>query len=197
MCFWATTDPTRPTSNKAEPLGCRDDCKFKGTMYEWSRAFADTLAPEIKAKFYRLESWAEQFQNEDGEVILEGSYTPALLANGTCDVFSTYLTKLPWRLKKANIITFVPGRAIVVIHESNKDRIKTLKDLGGKTTVDPKGGWPSEWFTEWNEGPLAENPIKFQIIDKAFTEYTALEAGEIDFVIADALVAMYLSPNYA
>ena len=59
------------------------------------------------------------------QTVREDSYTPELMASGKCDVYSTGLTKLPWREKKLAFVTLYPTRMVVVVNKSRKEEFKT------------------------------------------------------------------------
>src|SRR5262249_39618568 len=82
---------SRPSMSVATPPGCRGNCTFTGPVYDEVVAFAATLGQDIQLKLLRVD-WDEQFHNRDGKTEREASYTPELLASGTCDLYPNNLT---------------------------------------------------------------------------------------------------------
>ena len=83
--------PIHPALAEVSPPECWEQCTFTGQMYDEVVAFAATLGPDITLKFFRV-LWDAQFHNREGKTVREASYTPELLASGTCDVYPTHLT---------------------------------------------------------------------------------------------------------
>jgi len=73
--------------------------KTKEIRIRMPLAFAETLGKDVKPKVIRVE-FDEQFFNKEGVVVREASYTPELLASGTCDFHATDLSRTSWRLNK-------------------------------------------------------------------------------------------------
>src|SRR5262245_13962370 len=96
--------PSRPSMSVATPPDCRDNCTFTGPVYDEVVAFAATLGQDVRLKLLRV-GWDEQFHNREGKTDREASYTPELLASGTCDVYPNNLTQNGWRLKKLDVVT--------------------------------------------------------------------------------------------
>ena len=101
ICLVAVEDFT------VEPKQCRENCKFGGDLYDMAMAFSRSLGGGVKARILRVD-WDEQFFNKDGQTVREDSYTPELMASGKCDVYSTGLTRLPWREKKLASLPCTP-----------------------------------------------------------------------------------------
>lgn len=173
----------------AEPSGCRDDCTFKGPVYEAALDFALTLGSDIKAKFVRVE-WDEQFHNQDGETDRQGSYTPELLASGTCDIYPSHLTKLDWRLKKLDFVTLFPNRIMVVVNKQKKRDFSKPEDLAGKVAAVTKDTSFDTWLQAQNESAYKDDPIELRYMS-SFDAIKAVEAGEADFTLLDGDLAIW------
>jgi len=178
-----------PAIAVTEPSGCRDDCTFKGPVYEAVLDFAETLGSDIKPKFVRVE-WDEQFYNQDGKTDRAGSYTPALMASGICDIYPSHLTKLDWRLKKLDFVTLFSNRMMVVVNKQKKRHFKKPADLAGKVAAITKDTSFETWLQAQNESTYADNPIQLHYMD-SIDAIKAVDAGEVDFTLLDGDLAIW------
>lgn len=182
-----------PASASAEPENCRDDCKFSGPHFEQASTFARSLGNGIRAKYLRVD-WDEQFFNKQGKTDRDGGYTPELLASGRCDLYAGHMTKNAWRLKKLDIVTLYPGRMMVILSKPMQGKIKAAPDLAGKTTATDKDTSFHTWLQEQNQTLYAANPVTIKLMD-TLKSMTAVEAGEVDFVLTDANMAIWVTRN--
>lgn len=179
----------RPSSVVATPPGCREDCTFSGPVYEDVVAFAATLGQDIQLKLLRVD-WDEQFHNQDGTTEREASYTPALLASGTCDVYPSKLGKNAWRLKKLDFVTMYPNRMMVIVNKARKAQFQTLADLAGRVAGATKDSTQQTWLQEQNSSVYAAHPV--HILDMIQDEaIKAVDTGELDFTLAYADAAIW------
>jgi ABC-type amino acid transport substrate-binding protein len=177
------TAPDKPTFT-VEPADCREGCTFGGYAYELANALAETLGGEVKLKARNVE-FSQLFFNKEGVVVREASYTPELLASGTCDFYATSLSKVPWRLKKVDFVTLFPDRMIVLVHQSKHGEFKTPADLGGKVAAIPKDTAQQTWLQEQNTSAYAANPVQMTLA--GFEEsLKTLDEGRVDFVLGDS-----------
>ena len=95
--------------------------------------FAYYLGVELDIKYTPY--FAKYFENKNGELLKDSAYTPEWF--NYIDVAAEIMVPLKWRLKKLNIIPFIPF-AQVVIGRKNMD-ISSLNDLKKYKGVTSKG----------------------------------------------------------
>lgn len=175
-----------PLLTRVEPAGCTADCRHAGVIVEEARAFATALGVEPR---FRTVGWSEQFADASGEVRREAGYTPALLADGTCDLFVSNLARLPWRLTKLEIVPRFDSRMIALIRTDDAERIRRIDDLEGLTIGVAEQSSFHSWVLEQNSSIFAERPI--HIVPATGQEpLRALRRGEVDFILTDADIAI-------
>lgn len=177
----------------ATPVGCREDCTFSGPAYEAAKAFADQLGKEVVPRFIRV-GWDEQFFNRDGVTARDETYTPELLASGTCDVYPAYLAKNEWRLRKIDIVTLFPNRRMVIVKRSERGRYNSVKDLAGKVGTIEKNTSYHTWLLEQNKEIFAADPVNILVmpVDEGLR---AVVDGRADFTIIDVDAAIWAVRN--
>ena len=181
--------PAHPAVVVAQPPDCRDDCTFSGPVYEAVLAFVATLGTDIKPTFRRV-AWDEQFFNQQGQTDREASYTPALLASGTCDLYPSNLTITAWRLKKLDFVPLFQSRMMVVVNTARQKQFNGPADLAGKTAAVQKDTSFHTWLQAQNEDAYAANPVQIQLLGPG-ASLTAVDAGAVDFAMADADAAIW------
>ncbi len=175
-----------PLLTRVEPAGCTADCRYAGVIVEEARAFAAALGVEPR---FRTVEWSAQFADASGAVRREASYTPALLADGTCNLFVSNLARLPWRLTKLAIVPRFNSRMIALIRADDADRISRVEDLQGLTIAVAEQSSFHSWVLEQNRSVFAARPIG--IVPATGEEpLAALLRGEVDFVLTDADIAV-------
>ena len=177
----------------ATPEGCQDDCVFNGPAWEESVAFAASLGPKIKLTTKRIE-WNENFQNAKGVVDKMGGYTPKLLADGTCDILPSHLTKNSWRENMMDFVTLFPSRMMVVIAKTNKGNIKRITDLAGLTAAVQANSSYHTWLLQQNTGIFSSNPVKLKLMTTA-DALDAVDKGVVDFSMKDADGAIWITKH--
>lgn len=181
-----------PSVATIEPPDCAADCRFSGPAVEAAEAFAGTL--DGVAPLFRQVGWDAQFQNAEGETIVDADYTPALLADGSCDVMPNHMTVTDWRLKKMDIVPMFENRMIVMLNSNRENDIAGISDLAGKTTAAELSTSFHVWLERQNAGTFADDPIT--ILDGNTRDtYAALDDGRLDFALADANAAVWLIRN--
>ncbi len=180
----------------AEPPDCRDNCRFSGRVYEESLVFAKSLGQDIQPKFIQVD-WDEQFFNDQGIIENGKEYTPALLENGTCDIYPSNLTRLDWREKMMDFVVQFPNRMMVVIHKDNKPKFKKLEDLAGKKAGTTPNTSYEEWLLNQNKTVFSQNPIHIDSIPDEKDILSKLQKKQIDFTLLDAMVAILTVRNLA
>ncbi len=155
-------------------------------------AFAEVMG--IPATLKHLDSWDQQFHNQDGITIKEAQYTPALLANGDCDFYPNDIVMNNWRLKKLNFVILFRTQMVVVVHTDNLANYTTLSDLAGKTVAVQKGTSYSTWIEQQNASDFAKNPmrIEFMSTDESMQ---AVDDKLVDFTIIGADGALNWTRN--
>jgi membrane-bound lytic murein transglycosylase MltF len=181
--------PAHPAVAVAQPPDCRDDCTFSGPAYEVALAFVATLDTDIKPTFRRV-AWDEQFFNQQGHTDREASYTPALLASGTCDLYPSNLTVTPWRLNMLDFVPLFQSRMMVVVNTARQKQFNGPADLAGKTAAVQKDTSFHTWLQAQNEDAYAANPVYIQLLGPG-APLTAVDAGAVDFTITDADAAIW------
>ncbi|MDC8771235.1 transglycosylase SLT domain-containing protein [Roseateles albus] len=185
--------PIHPSYSSVEPSDCKDGCSFSGPVHEQSLAFAQSLGQGVQAKFMRV-GWDEQFFDQSGKTVKEGSYTPRLLASGRCDFFPNNLTKIDWRLKKLDFVILRPNRNMVIVHAAQKSSIKKQADLAGKSSaVEMNSSWHG-WLLASNQADFAHKPIKLALLPTQ-QSFHAVDAGTVDFIVTDADMAFWAVRN--
>ena len=161
------------------PPDCRGaDCQFRGPVRELTEAFTKSLGDNIKPT-YRIVSWDEQFHNEAGKTVREDTYTPALMASGTCDVYPAFMAKLDWRLTKLEQVVFFRVRSTIITHKSKKKQLKQLDDLAGKLSGVMTNSYQLTWIEKQNKTTYKDHQIQVKEYDKIAD---ALDAVELDRV---------------
>ena len=181
--------PIHPSLAEVTPPDCWEQCTFTGPVYEEVVAFAATLGAEVQLKVRRV-VWDTQFHNREGVTVREASYTPALLASGTCDVYPNHLTKTAWRLTKLDFVTLYPNRMMVLVNRAHQAQFRTPADLAGKVAAIEKDVSQHGWLQDQNISAYAANPVR--ITHMPFNGgLKAVDAGEVDFTMMDSDQAMW------
>jgi len=181
--------PVHPSLAEVTPPECQDQCTFTGPVYEEVVAFAATLGAEIQLKLRRV-VFDAQFHNREGKTVREASYTPELLASGTCDVYASHFAKIAWRLTKLDIVTLFPSRMMVLVNTAAKGQFHTAADLAGKVAAVEKDSLQHSWLQEQNTSTYAANPVR---LTRMLTDdgVKAVAAGEVDFTLLDSDGALW------
>ncbi|WP_158253676.1 transporter substrate-binding domain-containing protein [Chromobacterium alticapitis] len=181
--------PYHPSSATATPADCREKCHFTGPVYDEVAAFARHLGKHIQLKTLRVE-WDEQFYDQNGKVDREASYTPKLLANGSCDVFPSRLTKNAWRLKKMDFVTLFPNRMMVVANVALKGRLQSASHLAGLRAAVLDNSSYSTWLLEQNQKRYSAKPVRVALMSVE-DSLRAVDAGKADFTLLDSDIAIW------
>ena len=181
--------PIHPSLAEVTRADCWEQCTFTGPVYEEVVAFAATLGAEVQLKVRRV-VWDTQFHNREGVTVREASYTPALLASGTCDVYPNHLTKTAWRLTKLDFVTLYPNRMMVLVNRAHQAQFRTPADLAGKVAAIEKDVSQHGWLQDQNISAYAANPVRLTLMP--FNDgIKAVDAGEVDFTMMDSDQAMW------
>jgi ABC-type amino acid transport substrate-binding protein len=181
--------PIHPSVCSVLPEGCRTNCRFSGPAYEIALAFAQSLGTGIKPRFLSV-GWDEQFYNEEGKTVREGSYTPALLASGQVDLYPNNLSVNKWRKKKFDFVVLFPSRRMVVVHRSQKEKMKKIQDLAGKTALVEKDTSYHTWLQEQNLTVFSEHPMIIRLVTTR-EGLRLLNDGEANFTVIDSDAAIW------
>lgn len=176
----------------AEPEGCTTDCTFSGPAADHAAAFADTL-PGVRP-VYRAIRWDQQFWNAQGQTVREAEYTPALLADGTCDLYPNNVTRIAWRETKLAIVPYFRSRMMVIVGQGAKEAIRAPGDLAGRMAAAEPGTSYLTWLEQANADTYSEAPV--QITQMPLKEaLKAVESGAQDFTLLDADMAIWTVRN--
>ncbi|MDM8515306.1 transporter substrate-binding domain-containing protein [Desulfobacterales bacterium HSG16] len=148
----------------------------------------------VKPVIRRLKSWDQQFHGQGGVTIKEKSYTPYLMETGECDCYPNDLVMHDWRSKKLDFVLLFKTRMTIVVHNDNKEKFKTEKDLEGKQTAVMKGTTYHTWIEEKNTSDFAYNPVKIQFMTTD-NSMMAVEDKQVDFTIIGADGALNWTRN--
>lgn len=174
------------------PLGCVDDCSWKGPAYDVAQAFVKTLDFPVAMKT-RAVDWDMMFADEAGKVMRGASYVPKLFADGVCDVFPSNLARTPWRDKLMDFAVLFRSRMMVLTRKADKALYRTEKDLSGKTAVLKKDTSFHTWVDSVNNLRYRKKPIKMVFAATGEDEYDIVSRGQGDFTLADADMAFSLT----
>jgi membrane-bound lytic murein transglycosylase MltF len=155
-------------------------------------AFAESLG--VQATVIRLDSWDKLFQNKDGMIDKEASYTPYLMETGECDCYPNDLVIHEWRTKKLDFAVLFKTRMTVVVHKDNLNHFKTETDLKGKQAAVMKGTTYHTWMEEKNQTDFADNPIKITFMPTN-DSMNAVDSKTADFTIIGADGALNWTRN--
>lgn len=169
------------------PKNCTEDCGFSGLIIEQVNAFAESLGG-LSVSLIEV-GWSEQFENESGEVVQSAAYRPRLLADGSCDLFVSNLTVLPWRLRKMNIVPLFQSRMIVMVNAARVGEFADLRALSGQTAAVLQDSSFQSWIDARNQDTFQDNPIAVSPIVLGET-FDHVADGTADFAISDADIAV-------
>ncbi|SDB30730.1 extracellular solute-binding protein, family 3 [Desulfonatronum thiosulfatophilum] len=186
VCF----APIHPSVVNAEPMDCREDCRFSGPAFDAVQAFAAFLGQDMHIKGVRVD-WEEQFFDENGRIVRDAEYTPSLLASGRCDIYPNNLTREEWRLTKMDIPTLFTNRFIVLINIDKAKEFLCPSDMGGRIAAVEKDTAFHSWLQQENDATYAANPVDIRLMptDEVLR---GLDAGLFDFTVIDADAAFWI-----
>jgi hypothetical protein len=159
-------------------------------------AFVAYLGNDIQAKYIRFEKWNDQFLNQEGVVVKEGTYTPEPLASGKCDFYPNDLVRLEWREKKMAYVLLFISRNTIIINKSRVEEFRGLNDLAGKTAAVMEGTSFHNWLEEQNKALFEKDPIKLKFMPQE-QAIKAVDSGKVDFAVAGADGALWAVKNFA
>ena len=186
-----------PMVGNVEPKDCRgENCQFDGPIRNLSMAFAATLGDDIKASF-RVLDWDQQFQNADGVTLREESYTPALIEEGVCDLYTSFMAEHAWRQKKLAMPAVWPGRYVIVVNKTRKEEFASLDDLTGKLGAIIENSTQHTALDQLNETNFADKPTLYQFVANYDEGVEAVEKGQVDYTVIGADSALWYTRNQA
>ncbi|HYW57833.1 MAG TPA: ATP-binding protein [Polaromonas sp.] len=120
-------------------------------------AFAYYLGvrPEVR----RLGTFDEQFHNASGVTERAQTYTPKLLADGSCDIFPNDLHIVDWRESKMRMVPYYIARNVVLAHPTMRGVLTDINSLAGRVAAVQKGTAYEDWLLAANKDELASNPV--------------------------------------
>ena len=184
--------PIDPALVRVAPEGCETDCEFTGLVVDQVRAFADSLI-DIEVQLVEV-GWAEQFENNHGVVDKPAAYTPRLLQDGSCDMYVSNLSVLPWRETKVAIVPLYQNRMIVMIRSKREADFPDLQALAGKTAIVEEQSSFHSWLLERNAELFYNHPVTIQLADET-PPFDLVASGLFDFTITDADIAVFAMKN--
>ncbi|MCD4793829.1 MAG: transporter substrate-binding domain-containing protein [Bacteroidales bacterium] len=98
-----------------------------------AESFADYLG--LKAEFVITEKFSRYFENDEGIIIKDSAYNPKWF--NEFDVACDLIDPLDWRLKKVDVLDFMPNAKVVIGRKDTK--ISSVNDLKNLTGVTSKG----------------------------------------------------------
>ena len=148
------------TLHEIEQTGSLRLC-LAGSSAEFYRANGEALARYlgVTAEIQYLKDWNAQFEDRDGKVVKEASYTARRLADGSCDVFPNDLHLLAWRQAKMALVPYYSTRNVVVANRGLHPALRAVGDLRGRSAAVQQGTAYDSWLLEQNAGRLAANPV--------------------------------------
>lgn len=185
--------PIHPTIAVAEPPGCNTSCEFHGPARDTVLAFAATLGDEITVRFRRID-WDQQFQDESGQTVRPAEYMPALLANETCDLYPSNLTRNVWREKKLDFVTLFTNRMMVVVNKAEAAQYEQLGSLAGRVAAIEKDTSFHTWLQQQNAGPFADSPVDIKL-QPMMSGIEAVNSARVDFTMMDSDAAIWSTRN--
>lgn len=186
-----------PMVGTVTPADCTGEaCTFEGPVRNLSLAFAKTLGPEMKASF-RVLKWDQQFHNDQGKTVREGSYTPALIETGACDLYTSFMAERAWRQKKLAMPAVWPGRYVIVVTRARQKEFRALGDLAGKTGAIIENSTQHTALDQLNETQYKANPTQYKFIANYGEGVKAVEAGDVDYTVIGADSALWYTRHQA
>lgn len=177
-----------PALVRRVPDGCTENCAFAGLVVDQVRAFVETL--DDVAIDLREVGWTEQFADAGGTVTVDGTYTPELLADGSCDLYVSNLARLPWREKMMTIVPLFESRMIVLVQSERAGEFPTLEALAGRVvSVQPDSSFHT-WVLARNEDIFRDNPLRILEVNPD-APMDDVAAGRADFTLTDADIAVF------
>jgi serine phosphatase RsbU (regulator of sigma subunit)/ligand-binding sensor domain-containing protein/ABC-type amino acid transport substrate-binding protein len=96
-----------------------------------AESFAKYL--DLKVEFVYTKDFSDFWENEKGEIVKDSSYTPEWFNH--FDVACDLIDPLDWRLRKVDIIDFMPNAKVVIGRKETKiNSINDLRNLKGVTS---------------------------------------------------------------
>lgn len=183
VCFSAID----PALVRVEPEGCTDDCQYVGLLVDQVAAFAETL--DGVSVMHKSVPWSAQFADVTGQVHRGQSYLPHLLASGACDLFVSNLARLPWRLRKMDIVPLFESRMIAIVRADRQTEFETLESFAGKSAAVTLESSFHTWLLERNAGEFASEPVRIAPLNGR-DPFELVHEGEADFTLTDADIAV-------
>ncbi len=133
--------------------------------------------------------WDKVFEDSDGKVHQDRTYTPALLKHKTCDFFPSDITILPWRQNKLAFAPIYASRKIVIVRREDVPKYVNIASLGGKKTITQSNTTYADWLEHQNKDVLRSQPIRI-LYNPTSHPLVDLRARRSDFAILDAYSAL-------
>ncbi|MCF6367126.1 MAG: transporter substrate-binding domain-containing protein [Bacteroidales bacterium] len=139
-----------------------------------AESFAEYLG--LKPEFVFTEKFSRYFENDKGVIIKDSAYNPKWF--NEFDVACDLIDPLEWRLKKVDILDFLPNAKVVIGRKNSK--ITSINDLKNLTGVTSKG---SSY-----EYALAQNNIPNYYYNTGNNFFKDVISGKADYTISNISV---------
>ena len=153
-------------------------------------AFVRYLGSGVRGEFIRFSQWNDQFRNRDGLVVHEDAYTPEPMASGRCDLYPNDLVRLAWREKKLDYVVLFVSRNTIIVNKRQKNAIRTMDDLAGRTAAVMEGTSFHTWLEGLNRDRFRDNPMTLVFMPQE-AALKAVDAGDVDFGVSGADGALW------
>jgi len=136
--------------------------------------FANFLGVDLEIRY--TEKFSNYFENKDGVIIKDSVYMPEWFKqfDVACDIIAPF----DWRLKKVDIIDFIPNAKVVIGKKTTP--INSVNDLRNLKAVTSEG---SSY-----EHALLQNGISNIKYAQGNTFFTEVESGKVDYTISNVQV---------
>jgi ABC-type amino acid transport substrate-binding protein/serine phosphatase RsbU (regulator of sigma subunit)/ligand-binding sensor domain-containing protein len=122
------------------------------------------------------QEFSDYWENEEGEILKDSAYLPQWFTN--FDVACDLIAPLDWRLKKVDVIDFMPNAMVVIGRKGTK--INSVDDLRGLRGITSRG---SSY-----EHALKQNNIKDLIYSQGNEFFKNVISGRADYTISNIAV---------
>jgi two-component system sensor histidine kinase/response regulator len=155
-----------------------------------AKAFAAHVGTDLEVVVHGVATWDIIFQDENGQTRRGDSYTPKLLAEGTCDCIAAPITRMPWRENLMGIVNLFPSRTVVVVRRGEEQDYTSERNLAGKRAIILKSSSFQSWLEGQNQTLYLANPVSIALTATLINAREMLLSGEADFTLMDADGAM-------
>jgi membrane-bound lytic murein transglycosylase MltF len=164
-------------------FGDDTQAEYPSPDHEIALGFAKSLNLKVNARAIK---WDQQFDKLPNQPAHRS--TPDIKT--FCDMFSTNMAHLDWRLEQLNITWNYSGRSVVFIKSKRLKEFTSPKDLEGKLTSVVPGTSYHNWLVDFNESRPEKKKIRIQSKPDG-GNLSLLKSDRIDFVIMGSTMALH------